>query len=142
MKQFCKNNKGQVRVIEAFFTSILLLSCLALIPAQPAKENISAATLEGLAQNTLLSLDGNGHLANLIDEQDWTGLGACIESVLPLTVWFNLTVSNQNGDPINPYPISNSGQVSNTVTSYSYICASPNSTYTVYVLQLQLAAVD
>jgi hypothetical protein len=28
------NRKGQVRVIEAFFASIMLMSCLTLIPAQ------------------------------------------------------------------------------------------------------------
>jgi hypothetical protein len=136
------DKKGQVRVIEAFFASVLLLSCLALIPAQPAPKNTSGVNLGSLAENTLLSLDCDGHLAGLIDSHDWASLGSCVESALPVTVWFNLTVYDQNFNILNDYPLCNGGAVSNTVVSYTYVCASQNSSFSVYVLQLQLAAVD
>jgi hypothetical protein len=129
-------------VIEAFFAAILLLSCLSLIPALPAAKNLSGQNLDSMAQNTLLSLDSNAHLSNLIDQKEWASLRSSLQSALPLTVWFNLTVTSLNGETLNPYPICNGGAVSNTISSYSYVCASQNSTYTVYVLQLQLAAVD
>ncbi len=142
MRRFINDRKGQVKVIEAFFASILLLSCLMLIPAQPATKNSTQNNLSEMAENTMLSLDGNGHLAALVDQQDWSSLSACVESALPLTVWFNLTVCNQNGDALNPYPICNGGAVSNTITSCNYVCVSQNSNYTIYLLQLQLARVD
>jgi hypothetical protein len=136
-----KNKKGQVRVIEAFFASILLLSCLTLVPTQtpqyPQNSNLAQK-----AQNVFLSLDSNGHLASLIDAHDWAGLQKSVAAALPLTVWFNLTVCDNQMRPLNAYPICNGGQVSDTVSSVTYVCASQNSTYAVYVLMLQLAGVD
>ena len=137
-----KDKKGQVRVIEAFFASVLLLSCLTLIPAQPTAKNFSGGNLASLAENTLLSLDSDGHLSRLVDSRDWAALGKCVESALPLTVWFNLTVYDQNNYALNSYPICNGGAVSSTVSSFSYVCGSSSSNFAVYVLQLQLAAVD
>jgi hypothetical protein len=89
----------------------------------------------------MLSLDSNGHLSTLIDTQNWTDLKDCIESTLPLTVWFNLTVFDQNMNIVNPYPICNAGTVSDKITSLDYVCASTNSTYAVYILRLQLSEV-
>ncbi|MGD6807690.1 MAG: hypothetical protein ACQCN4_12120 [Candidatus Bathyarchaeia archaeon] len=142
MRRLLKDNKGQVRVIEAFFAAVLLLSCLTLIPAQPTPKNTSGGNLVELAENTLVSLDSDGHISRLISDGDWAALGKCLESALPLAVWFNLTVYDQNRNILNSYPICNGGAVSNTVSSFSYVCASSSSNYAVYVLQLQLAAVD
>jgi hypothetical protein len=135
------NKKGQIRVIEAFFASVLLLSCLALIPAQTPSQH-SEVNIGWKAQNVLLTLDNNGHLANLVDSHDWAGLEKNIESTLPLTTWFNLTVYDKNLNILNPYPISNGGAISDKIVSVDYVCASPNSMFAVYVLQLQLAVVD
>jgi len=133
-----KDKKGVVRVIEAFLASMLLMSCLTMIPAQPSLQN-STGDLASTAQNTLLSLDSNGHLATLVDNRDWTGLRNSIESVLPLTVWFNLTVFNENMRVLNGFPICNGGSVSNSIVSVDYVCASQNSMYTIYILRLQLS---
>lgn len=135
------NKKGQVRVIEAFFASILLISCVSLIPAQPDLQS-SNSSLSWTAQNVLLSLDSNGHMAKLIDNRDWTSLRQSVESVLPLTIWFNLTVFDQNMNCLNDYPLNNAGAVSDKVVSYDYMCASPNSQFTIYILRLQLSVVD
>jgi hypothetical protein len=136
-----KDKRGQVRVIEAFFASMLVLSCLTLIPAQqnPASPSIDLASK---AQNVLVSLDGEGHLAALIDNRDWTGLRDNLASALPLAMWFNLTVYDSGMNLLNELPICNGGAVSNQVGSVTYVCASQNSTFAVYVLQLQLAVVD
>ncbi len=138
------DRKGMARVIEAFLASMMLLSCLTLIPAQANPRDISNGNdnLAAIAQNVLVSFDGEGHLATLIDNRDWAAVRNCVESSLSLTVWFNLTVYDKDLNALNNYPICNGGAVSNTITSVEYVCASPNSTYAVYVLQLQLAVVD
>ena len=135
-----RDKKGVARVIEAFLASMLLMSCLAMIPAQPNLQG-STGNLASTAQNVLLSLEGNGHLATLVDNRDWTDLKNSIASALPLTVWFNLTVFNEDMTVLNDYPICNSGAVSNNIASVDYVCASPNSTYAIYILQLQLSQV-
>ena len=135
------NKKGQVRVIEAFFASVLLLSCLTLIPAQTTPKN-SNSDLSWKAQNVLLTLDSDGHLASLVDNHDWAALRAGVESALPLTTWFNLTVYDRDMNVLNPFPISNGGAVNDRIVSVDYVCVSQNSTFAVYVLQLQLAVVD
>ena len=135
------DRKGQVRVIEAFFASILLLSCLTLIPAQPNLKD-STKNLSSTAQNILLSLDSNGHLATLVDNRDWLSLKDSVESALPLTVWFNLTVPDENMNAINDFPISNAGPVSDKISSVNYVCVSQSSDFTIYTLRLQLSVVD
>ncbi len=130
-----------MRIIEAFLASVLLMSCLTLIPAQPSLKD-STENLVSTAQNILLSLDSNGHLANLVDNRNWTALKDCVESALPLTVWFNLTVFDKDMNSINDFPICNAGAVSDKIVSVDYLCASQNSTYTIYILRLQLSLVD
>jgi hypothetical protein len=135
------DKKGQVRVIEAFFASVLLLSCLTLVPAQTDLEE-SSGNLSSTAENVLLSLDSNGKLGLLVDSADWVTLKSCVESALPLTVWFNLTVFDKDMNSLNNFPMCNGGAVSEQIVSIQYVCASQNSTYQIYILQLQLAVVD
>jgi len=135
------NKKGQVRVIEAFFASMLILSCLALIPAQATPKS-SAINLVWKAQNILLTLDSDGQLASLVDNHNWVKLGQCIESSLPLTTWFNLTIYDKNQNILNDFQISNGGSISDRISSVDYVCISQKSTFSVYILQLQLAVMD
>ena len=137
-----KDQRGMARVIEAFFATMLLFSCLAIIPAVAPQTRDSSVNLEAAAQNVLLSLDSNGHLSDLVARGDWQALKLSLESALPLTVWFNLTVFDQTHQVLNSYPICNAGAVSDKIVSQDYVCASPNSTYTVYVLRLQLSVED
>ena len=130
-----------MRVIEAFFASVLLLSCMTLIPANANTEDKNG-NLASQAENVLLSLDGDGQLAAFADNRDWAGLGDCLACALPLTLWFNLTVYDKQMNTLNEFPICSSGAVSDEIVSVNYVCASRNSTYAIYVLQLQLAGVD
>jgi hypothetical protein len=136
-----RDRKGQVRVIEAFFASVLILSCLTLIPTAVHSQE-KTGFLAAQAQNVLCSLNNDGHLATLVDNRDWIGIKESIESALPLTLWFNLTVYNANMQPLNDYPISNTGAISDQISSINYVCASQNSTYAIYTLRLQLGGVD
>ena len=116
------------------------MSCLALIPSLSVVTD-STENLASTAQNVLLSLDSDGHLATLIAGQNWAGLKECLESALPITVWFNLTVFDQGMSIINPFPICNAGTASDKIVSVDYVCASQNSTYIIYILRLQLSEV-
>jgi hypothetical protein len=142
MRRLLSDKRGQVRVIEAFLASMLILACLTLIPSQSNGIQRSSINMDSTAENVLLSLDSDGQLGRFIDSRDWASLGSCLAAALPLTVWFNLTIYDSAGGCLNSYPICNGGAVSNQVSSVTYICASPNSTYAVYVLQLQLAVLD
>jgi hypothetical protein len=129
-----------VRIIEAIFATVILMGCLALIPSSSSVPD-STGNLISTGQNVLLSLDSNGHLATMVDNQNWVALKECLESALPLTVWFNLTVFNQNMKSVNPFPISDGGAVNDKIVSVDYVCASPNGTYAIYTLRLQLSEV-
>ena len=142
MRSLRNDKRGQVRVIEAFLASMLILACLTLIPAQTTKPTTSDSVLLSKAQNALVSLDIDGQLGRLIDNHDWATLKESLDSAMTLTLWYNLTVYDTDNACLNNYPICSSGAVSNEVVSYTYICASSNSTYATYVLQLQMAVVD
>jgi hypothetical protein len=135
-----KDKRGISHVIEAFFAAVLLIACLALIPSQPAISG-SSSNLSSTANNILLSLDGDGQLATLIDNRDWAALKSSVQAALPLTSWFNLTVFDAEMNCINDFPISNAGLGSGNVFSQEYVCVSQSSNFTVYVLRLQLSTV-
>lgn len=137
-----KDNKGQIRVIEAFFASVLLLSSLTLISmVQRSQSSDVTDVLSSTAINVLMSLDSNGHLANLVDSKNWTAIKSVVQSCLPLTIWFNLTVFDQNRAPVNDALICSGGLVSDKIQSTEYVCASTSRNYAVYIIRLQLAAV-
>jgi hypothetical protein len=137
-----KDNKGQIRIIEAFFASILLLSSLTLIPAVQKRSSDSTEILSSTAHNILISLDNNGHLADLISNESWINLKSCIQSSLSPMVWFNLTVFNENMTQINDIPITSGSPVNDKIAAVDYVCASTSSNYAVYIIRLQLAGVD
>lgn len=65
MRSFRKDKRGQIRVIEAFLASMLILACLTLIPAQTTNRTPSDSVLLSKAQNALLSLDSDGYVGKL-----------------------------------------------------------------------------
>jgi len=137
-----KDNRGQIRIIEAFFASILLLSSLTLIPATQNNSNDSTETLASTAHNVLMSLDSNGYLASLVSNQSWINLKSSIQSSLSPMMWFNLTVFDENMTRINDVPICSGSAVSDRIVAVDYVCAGTSSNYAVYIIRLQLAGVD
>ena len=137
-----KDNKGQIRIIEAFFASILLLSALTLIPAVQEHSSDSTEILSSTAHNILLSLDSDGQLASLIGNESWINFKSCIQSSLSPMVWFNLTVFDEDMAQINDVPITSGSAVNDRVVAVDYVCASTSSNYAVYIIRLQLAGVD
>ncbi|MGB8780000.1 MAG: hypothetical protein WCD81_05050 [Candidatus Bathyarchaeia archaeon] len=137
-----KDNKGQMRVIEAFFASILLFSILTLVPAPRNAGDTSDQTLISMGQNALMTLDNNGYLSRLIENQSWITLRECIQSAFPPTVWFNLTVFDENNTALNNIPISSGSPVNEEIVSLDYVCVSQSPNYSIYLIRLQLAVVS
>jgi hypothetical protein len=137
-----KDNKGQIRIIEAFFAAILLLSSLTLIPMVQEHSGDSTEILSSTAHNILMSLDSDGHLASLIGNESWINLKSCIQSSLSPMVWFNLTVFDENMTCVNDIPITSGNAVNDRIVAVDYVCAGTGSNYAVYIIRLQLAEVD
>ena len=141
--RWLKDKRGQVRVIEAFFASVLLLSSLSIIPiVHRGSEGAAVNALSSTALNVLVSLDSDGHLAELVDSSNWSALGSSVEACLSVSVWFNLTVLDQDMNCLNGLPICRGGSMSDRIAVADYVCSSLSGDYAVYVLRLQLAAVD
>jgi len=137
--RFLKNRKGQIRILEAFFASILILSSLALVPSQVSVEKSHFNTLYSVGTQVLTTLDSNGTLSRLIENNNWTVLRSCVQSMLPVSLWFNLTVFNENMTCLNDIPVSNGSPVSDEVVAVEYVCTSSGGNYAVYIVRLQLA---
>jgi len=137
-----KDNKGQIRIIEAFFAAILLLSSLTLIPMVQEHSTDSTKNLSTTAHNILMSLDSDGYLVGLIGNESWINLKSCIQSSLSPMMWFNLTVFDENMIRINDIPITSGNAVNDRIAAVDYVCASTSGNYAVYIVRLQLAEVD
>jgi hypothetical protein len=134
-----KNQSGQIRTLEAFFASILILATLTLVPSQLGVERTHYNTLYSTGTQVLVSLDSNGMLSNQIEDSNWTSLKNCLQSMLPVSLWFNLTVFDENMSILNDAAVSNGGSVSEEIVAVNYVCATSNGNYEVYMVQLQLA---
>lgn len=137
-----KNNRGQIRVIEAFFASMLLLSVISLVPLFQKDITNSNEVLPTSPENVLINMDSNGHLSDLIMNKNWVELKNCIQFSLPLMVWFNLTVFDENMNQINEIPIGSGTPVSDHIVVFDYISASTNRVYSIYIIRIQLSGVD
>jgi hypothetical protein len=136
------DNKGQIRIIEAFFASVLILSSLAFIPSETLVENSNTQVLRSTATQVLTALDNDGFLSKLIENSSWTGLRRCVESALSPNVWFNLTVFNENMERVNDIQICSGNPVGQAIVSTEYICASVSRDYSIYIIRLQLSTVS
>jgi hypothetical protein len=136
-----RDNKGQIRIIEAFFASLLILSTIALIPSQPSAIDSSNGALQTKGQDALTTLDRNGYLSTLIENENWAALRKCLISSLSPAIWFNLTVFDENMNTVNNIPISTGSPISEKIVSIEYVCAGIGRCYTVYLVRLQLSSV-
>jgi hypothetical protein len=136
------DNKGQIRIIEAFFASILILSSLALIPSGTTVVNPDTQVLSSTATQVLTALDSDGSLSKLIENNSWNTIRQCVESMLLPSTWFNLTVFNDNMQELNGIQICSGNPVGQTIVSTEYVCASVSRDYTMYIIRLQLSTVS
>ncbi len=120
----------------------MIFSSLALIPSFQNSSINSHDSLSNIAHNTLLSLDNNGRIANLVDNGNWVELKDCIQSALSPGIWFNATVFSEDMNFLNDIPISNGNAVSDEIIVVDYVCPTTNSNYAIYIIRLQLATVS
>ena len=137
-----RNKKGQMRIIEAFFASILLLSVLTLIPPHVSLTGKYDQTLISAGRNALLTLDSQGYLSQMIENGTWSAIATCLSHLLPTAVWFNLTVSAENGTVLNDLLMCNGSPTSGTIQSVNYVCATQNPNFSIYLITLQLSGLS
>ncbi len=133
------DNKGQMRTVEAFLAILLLFSALAMTTlVSPASNFENDSTLAPIGMQALVSMDIDGQLGRLADERNWTALTNALKTLLPVSISYNLTLYNENLQPINNVSISNGIIPNQNVVSIHYPCASPSSQSSYYLLRLQL----
>ncbi|MCX8150830.1 MAG: hypothetical protein N3D85_04955 [Candidatus Bathyarchaeota archaeon] len=140
-----KNTKGQIRVIEAFFAAVLLLSSLTIIPMTqkvPSYPNEETDVLSSVAYRTLVSLDAEGEIGELVANRNWSAIKTLLQSCLSPVLWFNVTIFDQNFACLNDQLICSGGLISDRIYAADYVCTRTNATYAVYVMRLQLATVN
>ncbi|HVP40459.1 MAG TPA: hypothetical protein VMS95_00720 [Candidatus Krumholzibacteriaceae bacterium] len=136
-----RGKRGQVRVMEAFLSALLIFSALAISAAlsPPATGGINK-TLVAQGMQALVQLDSDGRLGEMIDARNWTALSGVLQLVLPVGAAYNLTVYDENMQQVTSSPVSN-GELVGNVVSIEYLCAVQGLQFRVYSLRLQLAVV-
>lgn len=141
MRRLLSNQRGLIRTIEAFFAVVLLLSSTAFF-TQTQIPKTDDKSLFSTAYSTLINLDNDGKIGDLINNGSWSELRDLLQSTLPAAFWFNFTAYDRNMACLNDVSISTGSSVSNKITSIDYVCAGINGNYSVYLVRLQVAVVD
>ncbi len=122
-----KNKKGQMRIIETILAALVIVAALsftnifAVVPTSPKYE---PNELQKLGYNVLHDLDMEGLLARYVYAQQWDSVKASLRVVLPLDVYFNVTVYDLGGARLNDaeifYGDSDSFSASTNMGSVTY----------------------
>jgi len=140
-----KGSRGQMRVVEAIIASLMVISAIVflyLFAAAPSSQTYETGELEKIGHNVLHDIDEQGLLARYVYNSEWANLTAAFMVSLPTDVYFNCTVYDLNGNPINTVLISyGSAQIFSTskaVGSVTYIVPGYQANYNPRILVLQL----
>jgi hypothetical protein len=135
-----RQNKGQIRIIEAFLAAIIIFSAFAVSLDLNVRQSANKSEdLASVGLQTLMKLDSEGRLGQYINCGNWTALQDALSVALPAGICYNLTVYDEQMHQINPNAISNGGFNSQQVAFVQYICASPSTAFRCYVIHLNLA---
>jgi hypothetical protein len=134
------DNRGQIRVLEAFFAAAVIFGALILTgPVYVAFENTNdSGILYSLGLNVLVELDREGELGQLIAQSNWAGLSSRFSLLLPMEVSYNVTIYNENLEVVNSSPISSGSLEGKSVVSVQYLLVE-RTHLNFYVVRLQLA---
>jgi len=143
------SKKGQMRVIEVILASFIIVFALSyanIMAISPTSPKYEVTELEKMGYNVLYDLDKQGLLAKLVYSEDWDNLQRALQVLLPLDVFFNLTVYYTNGTKVNSVPIiygdASTFAASKNVVSVTYglagFSASDKAVYDPRILILQL----
>jgi hypothetical protein len=133
------DNKGQIRIIEAFLAVSVMFSAIVFTTPMPTPPSLDRQTnLKKLGMQVLLSLDNNGTLGRLIEKEDWSALRQTMDLALPQGVFYNLTVYDENMQKINTREISNTNQLGQEAVMAQYLCVTQSPDVHFYTVQLLL----
>lgn len=133
-------NRGQIRIIEAFFAMLVVFSAFAVSTNLTVTQNsANHIDLESIGLNSLIKLDQEGFLSHCLTQSNFSSLREALNLVLPTGIFFNLTIYNENMQPINEQAITNGGFSSEEIAFVEYLCASRDAVYHCYIIHLQLA---
>ena len=134
------DNKGQIRIIEAFLAVSIMFSAIVFTAPLPstAPSFDKQADLKKLGMQVLLSLDSNGTLSGLIEDEDWTRLRQTMDLALPQGVFYNLTVYDENMVKIDSGEISNTNQLGQEAVMAQYLCVTQSPDVHFYTVRLLL----
>jgi len=133
-------NKGQIRIVEAFFAVLIIFSAFAISANLSVSQNaVKRGDLASVGLQALMELDSDGSLGRYIDGGDWIGLRDAVSLVLPSSVSFNLTVYNEKMQQVNAVVISNGAFNSQEIAFAEYVCVSRGSVFRCYIIHLFLA---
>ncbi len=136
------DNRGQIRVLEAFFATAVVFGSLVLTgPAYVSYQNRSSnGVLYSLGLNALIELDRGGELGALIAQSNWTEISSRLSLLLPVGVSFNATVYNEDHEIANSSPMTDGVLEGGNVVSVRYMVVD-TATLGFYEISLQLAYV-
>jgi len=133
-------NRGQIRIIEAFLAVLIIFSSLAISANLSVTQNTKASSgLASIGLQVLLKLDSDGSLARYIDNEDWHTLRDSLNLVLSAGIAFDLTVYNDQMQQVNTDVVSNGDFSSQDIAFVEYACASQGSDFHCYIIHLYLA---
>ena len=137
-----KNQRGQIRIIEAFLAVLIIFSSIAISASLTAgHKNMESSDLASVGLQALIKLDSDGSLGAYIDSGNWSGLRETLSLILPEGVSFNLTVYDGKMRQVNTEAVANGNPNGQEVASIKYVCVSQNPNFKYYVVQLRLAVV-
>lgn len=134
-----RQNRGQIRIIEAFLAVLIVFSSLAIssnFGVTQSTKNDNDLVSTGL--QTLMELDSDGRLGEYIDNGNWTALREAFSTTLPVGACFNLTVYDEEMRQINTAVISNGGLNGQQTAFVEYVCVSQNTVFRYYIIHSQL----
>jgi len=137
-----RRNVGQIRIIEAFLSALVIFSSLTISSNLPlrqetlAYERFASAGLQALAK-----IDTDGSLGRYIEAEDWSSLGNTLNLILPAGISFNLTIYNAQMQQVNTQTISNGSSSSQDTIFIRYVCASQSSLFRCYIVHLHLSVI-
>ena len=133
------DKKGQIRMLEAFLAVLVIFSASILSITFSPKANFeNRKLLATLGMQTLMKLDNDGTLGELIDDGNWTAISKSLEILLPVGVSYNLTIYDEEMRQINNATLSNS-LTGRDIVSVEYPCVSQSLECCFYLLRLELA---
>jgi hypothetical protein len=133
-------NKGQIRIIEAFLAVLVIFSSLAISSNLTMTQDTSRSEdLASVGFESLMKLASDGSLGRSISNGNWSALRDTLSIVLPVSVCFNLTVYDDQMQQVNNATISNGGFTSQQIAFVEYLCVSQEPVFQCYIIHLRLA---